>query len=329
MTAGHRLHALPRFSPWLSLVLAAIACNAPGSATTESILTEAPAAFDLPSTRAAAPTLRPSVEVSSPTMPAPSETPVPTPTPTPIGVYKIAVIVDLSSEPVDRVEFDAVLVETNGILQALSGIVFEVVNFVELTPEPGAARGGLGQVYLDSKPAIWPNGILLLSHGNDDFSRARGGMSRTASLFGAWRNDFALEGRWGTVPVAVVDWKHEYGRCGYGGGFEPVSEISTEGECAGEIGTTCVWKFDYPMCPQFIEDRYAETRTAFTSATIIHEFMHQFDPGALGHYGSEACQEALGEPPITDWSAAMLEFQRYNGMCPKLYEIFASSRPES
>lgn len=264
---------------------------------------------------------------TSPLPPTPTAIP---PTPVqPLGVFKIAVLVDTSSEPVTQADTEMVIQEASSILLRLTGFVFEMVDFVETSPPADTRRGNLAQHYLTSQATTIPNGIVVFSYGDDDFARIMGGYSFQVPGPAGFRNAFVSPVYGGDkVYVGFIHRSHRYARCGYGDGEVPISDTSIGGECRNQPGTACVMHNGYSMCQNAVDNLYASTPTYFVSSSIVHEFMHSFGPNVeYDHYGTPVCKEAMGWTD-DNWTFSLEEAEICSGMCPYVYDnLVASYQP--
>ena len=296
--------------PFMLIILSAVACEFPGATATTSHPPEQEA--DATDTQ--------SPEVDEPIPVEPSSTPE-TFLGEATGVFKVAMLVDLSSEPVDRQAAEAVLVESSQILQERTGFVFELIDYREM--EPGGTIHEMAFTYLDTLAPQTPNGLVIFSYGDNDMARHYGGYSGWIVGSDDYRNDF-VSNRAGDkhVYLAIMHWGHRYGICGYGDGEDVISDVSIGGECRGQPGIPCVEKYGYSMCSLLVDDLYASTPTFMTAAGIVHEFMHPFGVGTSDdHYATPSCKEIMGWTD-ENWSFSSEESQSYLNMCPHIYAAF-------
>jgi hypothetical protein len=295
--------------PVLILVLAALACNWPG-------YEEAPS-----------PTAESETSQESST-PQDAETPEATPTleeslAEPSGVFTVAILVDITSEPVEREKAQAILRESSQILQERTGFVFELIDFHEM--EPGGTMKEMAIAYLETIASETPDGLVIYSFGDYGWAQDYGGYSGWVNGPVGYHNEFVspLVGD-GYVYLAIMHWGHHFGICGYGDGEEVISDVSIGGECRGNPGIPCVEKYDYSMCSAQVDDLYASTPTFFQSAGIVHEFLHAFGLGTSDdHYGTPSCKEIMGWTN-ENWTFVNAESQYYLNQCPHLFDIFAA-----
>lgn len=84
---------------------------------------------------------------------------IPAPTSNPLGVFTLSILVDVSSEPVTREQAETIVDESSQILYDLTGFVFDMVDFQEVIG--GGSVESMIQNYLNSPPAVIPNGIII------------------------------------------------------------------------------------------------------------------------------------------------------------------------
>ncbi len=292
------------------LVLAALACNWPGYGNTL-----APTL-----TPGTSPEISPLRVTNTPSRSGPTSTSEVS-LGEPRGVFKVAILVDLSSEPVVRETAEAILQESSQILQERTGFVFELTDYREM--EPSGTIHEMAFTYLDSMAPQIPNGLVIYSYGDNDMARHYGGYSGWIAGPGNYRNDFVSPVAGDRhVYLAVMHWSHRFGICGYGGGEEVVSDVSIGGECRNQPGIPCVEKYGYSMCSAQVDDLYASTPTFFTAAGIVHEFLHPFGTGTSDdHYATPSCKEIMGWTD-ENWSFSNEVSQSYLNQCPYLYTSF-------
>lgn len=140
------------------------------------------------------------------------------------------------------------------------------------------------------------------------------------------------------VPISTIDFESRYGICGYDQSHKNViSDKSANGECTNQEGLTCVWKNGYQMCPDRINDFYAEDIYKFPASIIVHELLHHYshDPVEIQHYGT-LCAEKLGwdiqNYSLEEFSDAWVKppfaslQEEYAGMCPYVWQQFINSQ---
>jgi hypothetical protein len=305
----------------LTLVLTAVACALP------SALTPTPPA--LPNAFTRTPISSPRGPTPTPVEPLePSVTPVPSAIATatseaPEAFFTVSILIDVSSEPVPHESLDGVLADASRILVEHTRIAFELIEVVEGIPSSTVSE--FAWQYVNGADTV-PNGLILFSFGDDDRARTYGGYSFWVLGPAGFQNSYVspLAGD-AHVYVAALHWGHRYARCGYGEAEEPISDVSLGGECFNQSGTPCVEHNGYSFCSSALADLYAQTPTAFLAANIVHEFLHPFGVnGVYDHYGTQQCLEAMGWTS-GGWVHSREDAERSAGMCPNVFEAFASS----
>ena len=292
-------------APLVLLLLAALACNLPDGGSPPS---PSPTATAVPDT------------ASPPTSGSPTPT-LPELTGEAMGGFQIAILVDLSSEPVARAAAEAVLQEASALLQYQTGFVFDVIDFRQM--ERTGTINQMASTYLNTLAPQTPNGLVIFSYGDDGLAKLYGGYSGWVVGPEGYRNTFVSPVAGDQhVYLAVMHWNEQYGECGYGGSDEVVSQTSIGGECRNQPGTACVQQSGYSMCANTVDSLYASTPTYFLAAGIVHEFIHPFGTGTNDdHYGTPHCQEAMGWTDAT-WTFSVEEAEKFNVQCPNLYAAF-------
>jgi hypothetical protein len=262
--------------------------------------------------------------------PAPTDPPVPTIPPV-LGNFSWAVIVDLDSEPVTYAEDQELVNQASDILQNLTGFTYSMVDYTEANSPETVDQ--LAVDYINGHLGSLPNGIIIFSFGDGDSARTYGGYAYTLPGGAGFVNGFnsPVVGN-NRVYISVQHWSHRYAGCGYGSSSAdtPSQTTSFGGECRNRDGIACVDRFGYSMCSDSVDDLYASSRTYFGSSVIIHETMHSFGyEGNYDHYGTEQCNTRMAagasDRPYHPDTWELAEFQYYNGMCPDVYDNFASS----
>lgn len=298
-----------------ALVASALgACNLPGQ------VTEAPPVPTEQETEP--PTEEPTEEVV-----VTEAEPVLTETEAPLGVYTLAVIVDLSSEPVTREQAQSAVDDASQIFQGLTGFGIEMVNFVEMTPEGSERRSDLPQRYIDTYEGQLPDGIVMFSFGNDDSAWLYGGYAGSVYITSGYANHFPIDGDPTLMTISTVHFSHRYAICGYDEETRTtvVSDVSVGGECRNQPGTPCVERYGYSMCSTAVDDLYASTPTYFVATSIVHEIAHPYGlHGTMDHYGTEICREEMGWDG-TNWQFSLADSQEWVAMCPYVYERITQS----
>lgn len=282
-------------------------------------------------------TLSSTDQPNEPTLEAPVETElsaevIPTPTEElqaeiPPDVYTIAVIIDQTSEPVTQEQAQAVIDEASAIFQERTGFSIVMIDFLEMMPEQAERRSDLPQRYLDTRPAIIPNGIVLFSYGDNHQARNLGGYSSSIHGPARYSSHFPVNGDDSLITVSTIHFSHRYAICGYDPDHrdELVSDVSLGGQCRNRPGTSCVERFGYSMCADAVDDLYASTPTYMAASSIVHEIAHPFGRHGNGdHYGTPDCQEEMGWNS-SNWTFSLDDFQGYTGICPYVYDLIAES----
>jgi hypothetical protein len=244
------------------------------------------------------------------------------------GVFTVAVLVDLNSEPVTQADAQIVIDEASSILYGLTGFTLEMVDFREVRNTSG--MNDIVSDYLNGSPAVIPNGILLFSFGDNNNAKIFGGYSITyavSDFHNAFQAQYAPTG---SVYVGVMDYGHRFARCGYGDSDTPVSDVSIDGECFNQPGTACAEKYGYQMCSTAVNDLYASTSTYMTSSSFVHEMMHPFGPnGNMDHYHTDDCTSlmstGISQRPYNPETFDSVESESYVNMCPFLFDNFVNS----
>lgn len=254
----------------------------------------------------------------------------PTATQPPIrGVFSVAVLVDLDSEPVTQTQAQTVVDEASTILFTLTGVTFEMVDFREMHNLSG--MDGIVAEYINGNPATIPDGILLFSFGDGNTASIYGGYSITYTVPDSFQNAFPSQyAPAGSIYVGVMHFNHRFARCGYGDSDTPVSDVSIDGECRNQPGTSCVQKYGYQICSTSVDDLYASTPTYFLSASFVHEMMHPFGPsGNLDHYWTDECTATMttgvSQRPYNSVTFDRHEGDLYVNMCPYVFDNFVYS----
>lgn len=132
-----------------------------------------------------------------------------------------------------------------------------------------------------------------------------------------------------SVAKALINYKHKFGRCGYDQtGTQIISNVSGNGECKNQNGITCVTKNGYQMCPDLVDDFFAQDVLYFSAKSIVHELLHSYGQnGALDHFETYVCNDAMGDEMQAIEAAGVSEpfetlLQEYAGMCPNTWDNF-------
>jgi hypothetical protein len=243
------------------------------------------------------------------------------PTPEAAGFFKVAVIVDTTSDPVSREQAEAVLAIANEKLIDLTGFGLQLHEFVE--DDSDGSIASLVENYMKHTSTL-PNGILIFSVGDDDRAKIHRAYAQQISAPEGFRNAFVSPYLGdGYMYLAVLQFNYRYAACGYADTDTIQSPVSSGGECPGKDGEACAeWEGMqvYQAALPFLE---GHTPIDLAPGPVIHEFIHAF--GAKGpddHYTSEACHQAMGwEPDHYD----LEEAEYYNDFCPNVYGVFADS----
>ncbi len=240
----------------------------------------------------------------------------------PDGYFKVAVIVDTTSDLVTREQAEAVIAIANSKLIDLTGFGLQLVDFVE--DDSGGSIDSLVESYMDSQEATLPNGILVFSVGDEDRAKINRAYARQILAPDGFNNAFVSPYLGdGYMYVAVLQFNHRYAACGYAGTDSIQGVVSGQGECRGVDGEACVQWNGMQVCESALEFLEGHTPIDMAAGPVIHEFMHGFgDKGPEDHYGSETCNAAMGKP---QGYFDLEESEYYNLMCPPVYEQFADS----
>ena len=303
---------------FLILALGLSACNLPReTVTTSSLTTDAETAA--------------STEQPGLIPPTPSSTDLPpTNTPAPIGEFTLAVLVNLDSELVSSAQAQQLVDEASRILYTLTGFVLKMIDYAEMS-NPGAMDYLILNAYLNSAPSEIPNGILIFSFGDNNIAKLHGGYSMVFPGPTGFRNSFqSAYAPQGSLYISVLHYSHRFAKCGYGDSDIPISNVSVDGECRNQPGTTCVEKYGYQMCSNDVDSIYASTRTYFASSSLVHEIMHSFGPnGNQDNYWTPECTTAMTSGASSRSYAAStfdsVEAQSYVNMCPFVFDLFMQS----
>jgi hypothetical protein len=236
--------------------------------------------------------------------------------------FRVAVVVDKTSEPVSREQAQSLVSDANEIFIERTGFGYEITDFSD--DALGGPMSDIVNRYIQAHGSSLPNGIAVLSFGDNDQARLYGGYSYWVQGPPGFRNEFVSPAAGAEqIYIAVIHFSHKYAACGYGGAPNVQSAVSVDGECRNQPGTACVQHNGYSMCANSIGNLYASTPTYFGATTVIHEFLHPFAAGGdKDHYATPECNAKMG------WPAGFFDFiesEYYNGMCPFVYDNFVSS----
>lgn len=216
------------------------------------------------------------------------------------------------------------------VQEVLLGI--ERVSFgVDLDPE----QGGLIQQWVTDRAnsaSNPPEAVIVLSKAGIawTFGGYSGASMLTApSYCNEWEMFVPSPMGQRYVAIAVIDWDHGFGVCGYDHehfpGNEHVSDKPTAGECRGDLNDTCV-PSPYGtgfVCQSVLSDP-SMNPLAFRSFVIIHELLHAVDLKHLGHGGDAACFGSWLEYQADGGLTQYGPDQQYYTMCPMVIMEFAS-----
>ena len=300
--------------PVFMLLMTTLACNA--STANSPPASAQPAAPD--PTRTDVPD-----DADSPGPPTPA-TSLPEFTGEGMGNFRVAILIDLNSEPIDHEAARAVVQEASDLLRYQTGFTIDVSDVRDAYLVDTIT--GMAAAYLEFLTTDLPHGLVIFSYGEDDRARQYGGYVSWVAGFEDFHNEFVspIVGDQ-HVYLAVMHWGHRFGECGYGGSDEVQRQTSIGGECRNQPGTACIPNHGYLMCANVLDDLYASTPTYFLAANIVHEFLHPFGTGGNDdHYGTPHCQELMGWTD-ENWTFSVDEAERFNGQCPNLYAAFDRS----
>lgn len=238
--------------------------------------------------------------------------------PSPVSYFKVAVIVDTTSDPVSREQVEAIIAFSNEQWIDLTGFGLQLVDFVE--DDSGGSIADLVGNYMERESDL-PNGILVFSVGDDDRAKINRAYAQQIPAPDGFKNAFVSPYLGdGYMYVAVLQFNYHYAACGYAGTDIIQSQVSSNGECPGGDGQVCAEWSGMQVCPIARPLLEGHTPIDMAAGVIIHEFMHSFgDKAQDDHYFSEACQIALGDY----WDEEEAEY--YSDFCPIVYDIFADS----
>ena len=240
------------------------------------------------------------------------------PPPDPTVYFKVAVIVDTTSDPVSREQAEAVIAFANKQWIDLTGFGLQLVDFVE--DVSGGSIADLVGSYMERKSDL-PNGILVFSVGDDDRAKINRAYAQQIPAPDGFKSAFVSPYLGdGYMYVAVLQFNYRYAACGYAGTDTVQSQVSSNSECPDGDGQVCAEWNGMQVCPIALPVLEGHAPIDMAAGVIIHEFMHSFsDKGQDDHYFSEACRIALGD----DWDEEKAGY--YSDFCPMVYDIFADS----
>ena len=238
--------------------------------------------------------------------------------PTPAVYFRVAVIVDTTTDPTSREQAEAVLAIANEKLIDLTGIGLQLHEFVE--DGSGGSIASLVENYVKHASTL-PNGILIFSVGDDDRAKIHRAYAQQIPAPEGFRNAFVSPYLGdGYLYIAVLQFNHRYAACGYAGTDTIQSPVSSGGECPGMDGQVCAKWEGLQVCPAALPFLEGRTILDMAAEPVPHEFMHSFgDKGPDDHYTSEACQQVMGLAYDSDKAVT------YSDFCPNVYDVFADS----
>lgn len=238
-----------------------------------------------------------------------------------VDYFKVAVIVDTTSDPVSREQAEAIIVFANEKLLELTGFGLQLQEVVE--DDSGGSIASLAENYMQQASTL-PNGILIFSVGDEDRAKINRAYAQQIPAPQGFRNAFVSPYLGdGYMYIAVLQFNYRYAACGYAGTDTIQSPVSSGGECPGVDGQRCAEWEGMQVCPAALPFLEGHTPIDMASGPVIHEFMHAFgDKGPDDHYTSEICHQVMG------WEPGHYEFEEseyYNDICPNVYDVFADS----
>jgi hypothetical protein len=252
------------------------------------------------------------------------------------GVFDVVIIVDGKAPAVSREDAVRVFELAAREMAARTGEWMRLVDVVygmDRQPAPNEydQMKNMAGAYLSKNPANPPDGIILFT--DTETCRNAGGFSLSYKPQIAFKSEYPsprTEVGSDKVYLAVVEYHHQYARCGYGDPNTTTrqSPVSINGECFNQAGVACVQSGDLWICPTSLNDLFRD-HDFFVANMIDHEFLHPFgiDPVDLNldHYASSSCK-ARGGVTQAQYDAVMAgdryDAQRYFGLCPDVYPRF-------
>ena len=247
------------------------------------------------------------------------------------GVLDVTALVDALAPQTPRADIERVVEMAAGILWEKSHESLRLTDVVY-----GLSRGAnvsqMASAYLATAAANPPEALLVFT--NDTNAVTFGGYSFFQSPPYTFTSEFPSP-RAGVgatrIYIAVVDFEHAYGRCGYDAQGVRVSDFNTQGECRNApVGSQrCASQRSgraEAMCPDSLSDLYSD-HDRFTACTVVHEILHPFgiDPNAnLDHYGSANCTARTGMSAQT--ASDRVSFQQSCGLCPDVFPRLTRAR---
>lgn len=237
-------------------------------------------------------------------------------------VFSVGVVVDTRTEAVTRDQALALVNEAAAHLKALVPVTMVMADFVE--DAGGGATTEMLQRYMLGHTGALPNGVVILSSGDQERAKVNGSYGYAAAAPEGYRNSFVspLAGN-KQIYVAVIDYSYRYMPCGYGGSGEIKSLTAYGGECENHTGVACVQQNGYSTCSNAVGRLYMSTPTYFAASMIVHELLQPFAPGgSQDDYSTPECTARMGYPAgFRD----LQEAQYHNDLCPFVYEDFLKS----
>lgn len=237
--------------------------------------------------------------------------------------FKIAVIVDTATDPVSREDVEAVLAIATPQFLKITGFRLETLEILE-----DGKGGSIKRIVSDymAHAAELPNGILIFSKGDDDRAVTNRAYAHWVPGPEGFRNSFVSpypDIGDSYMYTAVIQFNHLFAACGYGGMDTIQSPVSIGEECRGEVGSACAAWEGMQVCEIALPFLEGRTRIDMVAEPVVHEFLHPFGLGGPdAHYGSEACNLAMGwEPDHYDEAEAESNAM----MCPNVVENFRNS----
>lgn len=252
------------------------------------------------------------------------------------GVFDVVIIVDKKAPEVKREDAVRVFELAARELAARTGEWMRLVDVVygmerQVTGNEYTEMSNLAGEYLKKNPNNPPDGIILFS---DTYTcKNAGGFSLSYKPPIAFQNEYRSprsEVGNDKVYLAVVEFQHQYARCGYGDPNNTARQgaVSIDGECFNQAGVTCVQSGDLWVCPNSLQDAFRD-HDLFLAMMIDHEFTHPFgiDPVDLNldHFAASSCTKRGGVTQA-QYDAVMAgdryDAQRYLGLCPDVWPRF-------
>ena len=121
--------------------------------------------------------------------------------------FRVAVIVDPTSQQMSRENVGALIAEASGYLRPFSPISLELVDYVE--DANGGSTADMAARFIATRSAPLPNGLVIFSSQDNGAAKASDGYGYSLALQGGFTNAFVspVSGA-NQVYVAVVDATH-------------------------------------------------------------------------------------------------------------------------